>query len=94
MKAVALFCAFLLLTLILAIGAGYLFFDRFGSNGTPKAHASQSSPKPLPQGWNIVYQRTNNLIPESVMLISSNRIVYRFAIDYRTNLVSRTKATR
>lgn len=50
--------------------------------------------KPLPQGWQIVYQRTNNNLPESIVFLSSNRIELRFAIDYRTNLVSKTRAVR
>lgn len=92
MKSVVIFCVLILLTIAIAIVAGHLAFGTQLKPPDPKPALTNAYA--LPQGWHIVYQMTNNFIPESLVYFQSNQLVYRFGVDFKTNLIGRTMALR
>lgn len=82
----------LLAALLVCVIAILLLTLSLSTSGAAKAKTRPGAA--LPQGWHIVYQRTNNNIPESLVYLTNNQMQFRFAVDFRTNLVTQTKAVR
>lgn len=79
--------------IIIASGVAYFAVSKFG---IPTAKPDPA-PKPkyeLPQDWHIVYRTDDKNIPDSIVYLRSNEMMFRFAIDFRTNLIGVTRAVK